>query len=329
MDEQSANQNRPAGWDARPHDVVEFMEQLLGEFSSEYKRIRERTKDDPGTAGDQGEENWAELFRGWLPATYHVVTKGQILTSMGETSPQIDVLVLHPDYPVKLRTKKHYFSSGVVAAFECKNTLRRDGIKQAIGNSRRIAEMLQRERENRGYWQQPPMHDLAYDELHKPIIYGLLAHSHDWAITSARETITSAIVEIDGLTATHPREMIDIICVADVAVWSAGRCANAIQTAGSQLEFINSCTTQFTCLHADKWQRDTVYHRSFTTIGALLSRLYQKLSHINSSALLFANYLKFATKDGSSGGGQQRVWGELLSREARTTVPTTKWTGYW
>jgi len=33
------------------------------EIEEEYNRIRKRAYEDPGTAGDQGEENWAELLR--------------------------------------------------------------------------------------------------------------------------------------------------------------------------------------------------------------------------------------------------------------------------
>ena len=63
-------------------------------MAERYESIYKRTVDDPGTAGDRGEENWADLFREWLPQYFHVVTKGQILNHDGHTSPQIDVLVL-------------------------------------------------------------------------------------------------------------------------------------------------------------------------------------------------------------------------------------------
>lgn len=46
------------------HDLVEFMKQVSVEMASEYKRIRARTSEDSGTAGDQGAENWASIFKG-------------------------------------------------------------------------------------------------------------------------------------------------------------------------------------------------------------------------------------------------------------------------
>lgn len=41
------------------HDLHDFMRQISVEMASEYQRIRRRSVEDPGTAGDQGEENWA------------------------------------------------------------------------------------------------------------------------------------------------------------------------------------------------------------------------------------------------------------------------------
>ena len=81
------------------HDLDDFMLAAADEMASEYESFQKRVKEDPGTAGDQGEENWATLLREWLPSTYHVVTKGRILSHQGVASPQIDVLVLHSTYP--------------------------------------------------------------------------------------------------------------------------------------------------------------------------------------------------------------------------------------
>jgi tetratricopeptide (TPR) repeat protein len=78
----------------KSHDLYDFIRQISAEMCAEYNRIQMRATEDPGTAGDQGEENWAELLREWLPRSFEVVTKGRIISQEGETSPQIDVLVL-------------------------------------------------------------------------------------------------------------------------------------------------------------------------------------------------------------------------------------------
>jgi hypothetical protein len=109
-----------AGDEEFPHELEEFLAQDRAEIAAEYKRIYQRSTEDPGTAGDEGEENWAELLREWSPPSYQVVTKGRIIFPDGTATPQIDVLVLRGTYPPRLLTKKLYLSSGVVAAFECK-----------------------------------------------------------------------------------------------------------------------------------------------------------------------------------------------------------------
>jgi len=329
--------NEPtAGQSSNPHDVVAFMRQVVAELQSEYQRIRARTHEDPGTAGDEGEEDWAKLLRLWLPSTYHVVTKGRILTALGEASPQVDVLVLQPNYPQYLLTKKHYLSSGVLAAFECKNTLRRDGIQKAISNSKAVANILQRERNAPGYERSPIAADRVYAQLHKPLVYGLLAHSHSWSDPGAIDVISQALVEIDLATTQHPREILDIVCVADLAVWSAGRCATslpagAVWSAGAALPEVPDIVTSFTCLHAGGWAEGSIYFKSFTTIGALITRLYEKISYLDVQARMFGQYFKLAMKDGRSGGGQGRRWGDVLSPDARATVSACRdWRNrYW
>src|ERR1700749_572964 len=107
------------------HDFFKLMGAVKESLAREYERIRARSREDSGTAGDQTEEDWAAILRNWLPANYTVVTKGRILFEDGTASPQVDVLVLNPSYPRGLGSEKYIFSGGIVAAFECKLTLRK------------------------------------------------------------------------------------------------------------------------------------------------------------------------------------------------------------
>ena len=100
--------------------------------------------------------------------TYQVVTKGQIINREGKASRQIDVLVLQPFYPKSLHSEKHYFSAGVAAAFECKNTLKTSHIDEAVGICADLKDLY------------PVRTGSPYKELNAPIVYGLLAHSHSW-----------------------------------------------------------------------------------------------------------------------------------------------------
>src|ERR1700674_2051504 len=53
-----------------PHELFQFFHQAATEMQGEYVRIHNRAKEDPGTAGDEGEENWSQFLINWLPATY-------------------------------------------------------------------------------------------------------------------------------------------------------------------------------------------------------------------------------------------------------------------
>jgi hypothetical protein len=191
------------------HELEDFLEQDQVEIAAEYERIFRRSTEDPGTAGDQGEENWAELLRQWLPPTYQVMTKGRILFPDRTATPQIDLLVLRGAYPLRLLTKKLYLSSGVVAAFECKNTLTAKHIATAAATAALLKSST--------YLRQGTVRE----ELHAPPVYGLLAHSHSWkgdASTPINNVDVKVAEVLNG--AAHPSELFDIICIADLAAWT-------------------------------------------------------------------------------------------------------------
>ena len=64
----------------------------------------------------------------------------------------------------------------------------------------------------------PARYGTPYRELQSGLLYGVLAHSHAWKRTPY-ESITSQLRRADQEHATHPREMIDLLCVADQGVW--------------------------------------------------------------------------------------------------------------
>jgi hypothetical protein len=200
------------------HDLVQLVQQATAEMAAEYRRIRMRAKEDPGTAGDQGELNWMELLQKWLPQTFHVVTKGRIIFSNGQTSDQVDVLILSPYYPKGLLNKKVYLAAGVLAAFECKNTLRRKHVGKAVRASAKIGHLSR-----------------ADMSVKQHIVYGLLAHSHDIASkrNPPQEVISAALAEADKAELDDPRDCLDFICVADLATWALMRMPVAPQNSSS------------------------------------------------------------------------------------------------
>jgi hypothetical protein len=188
------------------------MLQDAADMQSEYDRIRGRTQEDPGTAGDEGEETWAALLRDWLPESYRVVTRGRLLAANGSAGPQLDVLVLRPGYPIRLINKKLYLVGGVAAVFECKNTLTAAHVKNAFLQARAI-NGLSSERSGTPFMEAVPER-----------YFGVLAHSASW--TSVPDDQRS---HVDGLLQQGLTEVAgmkncpSLICVADLGCWDIMR----------------------------------------------------------------------------------------------------------
>ena len=197
------------------HDLFQFMQQATDELAAEYQRIHERSLEDPGTAGDEGEENWRHLLQDWLPASYTVVTKGRILFESGEASNQMDVVVLKPSYPKGLIDKKRYLAAGVAACFECKLTLRSGDIDDFAEHAVALKRLA------------PRGTGSARRELFSAPIYGLLAHTHDWRSPGSNPlaNLSNAVFAADARHVRHPRETMDTICVADLATLSVSKIA--------------------------------------------------------------------------------------------------------
>lgn len=299
--------------ESKTHDLHDFMRQISSEMSSEYDRIQKRATEDPGTAGDQGEENWAELLRDWLPRNYEVVTKGRIISQEGDTSPQIDVLVLKSSYPKKMLNKKLYLAAGVAAAFECKTTLKASHIDSALATCAKIKNFY------------PPRTGAPYKELHSPIVYGLLAHSHSWKgqKSTPEENIGQKLTESDAKFASHPRQQLDILCVADLAAWTS-----------SITTFIGPCQIldwqSMAPIYGDSGSAFTSYvghsrfldkqSEQFTPIGGLISYLSQKLAREDFSLRDLADYYRICNISGS-GAGNIRLWpSSIYSEEIRGRI---------
>jgi len=304
------------------HDLYDFMRQISSEMSAEYDRIQKRATEDPGTAGDQGEENWAELLRGWLPRTYQVVTKGRIISQYGETSPQIDVLVLKGSYPQRLFTKKLYLAAGVAAAFECKVTLKASHINEVVDNCVKIKSLY------------APRVGTPYKELHAPLFYGLLAHSHSWksAGSTAEENIEQSLYEADALHVSHPRLQVDLLCVADLAAWTTMKVAfigphqvPAWAPGMIALYGRNGCATSSYMGHTrDHHSPEDPQVPHFTPIGTLISHVCQRLGWEEPSLRDLADYYRI-TNIGGSAKGSLRTWpSSIYSEEIQSMVEAGK-----
>lgn len=301
----------------KPHDLYEFMRQLSDEMAAEYDRIQMRATEDPGTAGDQGEENWAELLRGWLPRTYEVVTKGRIIGKDGRTSPQIDVLVLKSIYPERLLTKKLYLAAGVAAAFECKTTLKAAHIDEAIETCVKIKNLY------------PVREGTPYKELHAPIVYGLLAHSHSWKGNNSipEDNIEQKLLDSDCSHVSHPRQGLDLLCVADLATWtlckytSLGPHLFVRPEDGSPL-FLRYGGPDEAVISSYAGYTPSYDHQveHFTPIGGLICNLTNRLAREDSSLRDLADYYRFVGISGTARGSQRKWHSSIYSEKVRQRI---------
>ncbi len=300
------------------HELSDFMRDATLQMSSEYDRIQKRAADDPGTAGDQGEENWATLLRRWLPPTYQVVTKGRILSDGGSAGPQVDVFVLSSAYPQALIDKKLYLAGGVLAAFECKVTLQVAHIRDFVEHAVSISHLTSRRIGS------------PFKELNSPIVYGMLAHAHVWnAPTSTpAENIQSALLVADKELITHPSEMPDLFCVANCGTWVKGASAwvgpgmNVWSERMAEIYGKNGAVTTayigHTELSSDSWAANQP--SGFTPIGAMISYLLNRFAYDDESCRRLALYF-IKTGLGGRGVGNQRIWtGEVYSPEVRAGI---------
>lgn len=282
------------------NDLIEFMLSATREMQEEYERIQKRAKDDPGTAGDQGEENWAKLLRNWLPPTFQVVTKGRLLSVRGIASPQIDVLVLRPEYPKQLLDKKLYLSDGVLAAFECKVTLKAHHIKEFMENSLKIKNCF------------TPKTGTVYKEINTPIVYGLLAHSHSWKIGDVKTLvkISERITEFDAEIISHPRLMPDLLCIADLAYWNGVRyylSDSDLDRINSQPQSVDHQSSHVNASYVLFYGKPESPKHTYTPIGGMLTHLMNKIGWEYPGIRSLASYFSELNLPGN-GTGFHRVW---------------------
>jgi hypothetical protein len=98
----------------RAHDLWEFWKEATRRIVDQYEKLRGRAPKHPNTTGDQGEIDWKQLLEQWIPSTYKIVNKGRLLFEDGTPSPELDVIVLKPAYPMALQEHKYYLADGVV-----------------------------------------------------------------------------------------------------------------------------------------------------------------------------------------------------------------------
>jgi hypothetical protein len=193
----------------RAHELWSFWEEASHRISNQYQKILRHASEHPNTAGEQSERDWQALLRDWIPASYEIVTRGRLVYEDGATSPELDLIVLKPGYPRAMLDYKYYLADGVAGVFECKRTLHASHIREAVEVARGIQGKL------------PVRTGNPRREMYGPAFFGLLAHGHSWkGLQSTPIQNIEREIEEASRQVTHPRELIDIICVGDLAGWN-------------------------------------------------------------------------------------------------------------
>jgi hypothetical protein len=278
----------------QPHPLSTFLQQDLDELASEYTRIYARTIEDPGTAGDEGEENWANLLREWLPNGYKVVTKGRIIGVTGEASQQIDVLVLKPAYPTRLLRKKLYLASGVAAAFECKMTLKSRHLTKAAVTAATVQQLA-------GGRDGSP-----YRELMGSPVCGVLAHGHAWhgAQSKPRGNIERALWAINT-GAARPVDLPDLICVANLGCWNLAVITDSHHELDEADRLVESDDALVQTMYLS-WV-ETSGLPAPNPVAAAVTLLLGRLGWEDVNIRPLADYFRFADLTGQ-GQGRMRAW---------------------
>ena len=235
-----------------------------------------------------------------MRTNYKIVTKGRIISQEGETSPQIDVLVLKNSYPKKLLNKNLYLAAGVAAAFECKTTLKASHIEDAVKTCAKLKSFY------------PVRTGTPYKELHSPIIYGLLAHSHSWKgnASTPEINIQQKLIDSDAKHVPYPRMQLDLLCVSDLGTW----------TSSAITFFIHGANGSAKSTYVGHTYRHEQQIKQFTPIGVLVSYLSQKLAWESPELRDLSDYYRI-TNIAGSGGGFMREWStSIYSNGVRSSI---------
>jgi hypothetical protein len=209
-------------------------------------------------------ENWAELLRHWLPSGYHVRTKRRVLTSQDKATSQVDIVVLSPSYPQGLLATNLYLAAGVVAAFECKNTLRLAHVREAVSRGVRLQQLVRSD-----------------PSVKHHIVFGLLAHSYAIRAKSPAGSVVNALMRADEGLVSDPRDCMDFLCVADLGSWALMRMMFVPPSGGPPFDVQSTYMGPSASMTGEY---------PVSPVGRLLTGLLRRLSGADPSLAAIASY---------------------------------------
>lgn len=142
-----------------------------------------------------------------------------------------------------------------------------------------------------------------------PFPVGLLSHSHSWQREGSTpiDNVTTAAIKHEAELVQHPRESLDLICVADLATWALSRSPLIELGEGPR-----SSTARIVA-HPEL---------SPTSVASFVTHLLRSLSYTDPTLRPITAGLQ-ALNMLAIGGGETRLWGldEVFSEEVRNQLP--------
>ena len=274
--------------------------------TAEFNYIQERSAEHLTNMTNNGEQSWAKLLRGSLPPTYEVVTKGRIISRDGRISQRVDVLVLRHARSDKLRDRNLYSADCVAAAFDCKPTLSIEHIVRAMKACTEIKRLY------------PTRVGTPYRELHAPIIYGVLARSYSWKGegTKPESDIEKVLSASDSAYILHPRECLDLLCVANLGTWKIVKVLTPLALVSHHKAQMRSVlrsgfTLQTAYMMAQSAHKNQSSH--FTPTGSFIFNLSRKLAWEDSRLGDMSRYYRGMRME-RLGLGKPRPWNFSFSK---------------
>lgn len=269
--------------------------EIEAKIQTHYDEIRAEVGDDIQRAGHQGEGTWVQVLRPWLPSTYEVVTRKYIVPEEGSDEFEMDIIIVSPGYPKELSGDARIMAGGVAAAFSTRLTLDADGIDDAFKRAVKLRRGLKKR------------YGSPRSEMLGAFPVGMLAHSHDWKRPNSTplENVSKKLALLDQSEVIHPREALDLLCVADLGTWAMLRApylppqATVLMPGATDLYKSEGCSqTSMTTPNPAKTE---------WPVGSLVAHLLGWLSYNDPTMRPFADSLRLAGLLGE-GSGKARIW---------------------
>lgn len=119
---------------------VAYDEGSQRQLREERDKFKVTSNANPDSAGESTEDVFAALIRKIIPDEFKVVTRARIEFEDPKDSPQLDLVILKPGGEKRLNNLKSYPRSSVLAAFECKLTLRKRDLEKAVATANAIKD---------------------------------------------------------------------------------------------------------------------------------------------------------------------------------------------